>query len=161
MVTTMFDVEILETCTLQQACEWIAFQRPPMTTTQEEASGFIRPSPEIAQETIWSKHLPKPTYTWEDYLQQMTIACAKLKLALIQKDICVFGKNKDFPTLLFPQPQSINISEDDNLNWEQNIISSTFFYFSKYIHKIFRINQGVYRSKHMEKANDSFAKIRR
>ena len=126
----MFDIEILDTCTLRQACEWIAFQRPPLTPTQEEASGFIRPSPESgAEDSIWGNYLPKPTYTWEDYLQHMTIACAKLKLALIQKDICAFGNNKDFPTLLFPQPLPINISEDDKLNWEQNTISSTFFTF--------------------------------
>ena len=126
----MFDSENLDNCTLQQACEWIAFQRPPMTTTQEEASGFIRPNPETTNDSIWGQYVPKPTYTWEEYLQKMTISCAKLKLALIEKNICVFGRDKNFPTILSPHPQSISISEDDKLNWDQNIISSTFFTFT-------------------------------
>ena len=65
----MFDSENSDKCTLRQACEWIAFQRPPMTTTQEEASGFIRPTSETTNDSIWGQYLPKPTYTWEEYLQ--------------------------------------------------------------------------------------------
>lgn len=124
----MFDVEALDTCTLQQACEWIAFQRPPMTKTQEEATGFIWPSPEMTNDNGWSKYLPKPTYTWEDYLQQMTIACAKLKLSLQNGYLCVFGVNSRL-LLPFAQIQQINISDEDKLEWQTNKITSTFFAF--------------------------------
>ena len=125
----MFDSENSDKCTLRQACEWIAFQRPPMTTTQEEASGFIRPTSETTNDSIWGQYLPKPTYTWEEYLQKMTVSCAKLKLALIEKNLCVFGRDTSFSTILFPQPRSISIFEDDQLNWDKNMISSTFFTF--------------------------------
>ena len=116
-----------------------------MTKTQEEATGFIRPSPEMTNNNVWSKYLPKPTYTWEDYLQQMTIACAKLKLSFQNGYLCVFGVNSRL-LLLFAQIQQINISDEDKLEWQTNKITSTFFAFHDiyiyiYIYKFYRIKQ--------------------
>ena len=118
----MFDGDNLDKCTLQQACEWIAFQRPPMTTTQEEASGFIRPTPETTNDSIWGQYLPKPTYTWEEYLQKITIACAKLKLALSSGSLAAFGTERHSL-----QEQEIDVSDNHTLDWHKNIISSLIF----------------------------------
>lgn len=124
----MENIEVLDNCTLLQACEWIAFQRPPMTHTQEKATNFIRPEPPIMDIPVFNIYSPKPTYPWEKYFQALTVSCAKLKLALMAKQLQVFGINSQL-SKISQKKHPIDVSDEDNLNWRDNTISSTFFTF--------------------------------
>lgn len=53
----MVDVEILDTCTLLQACEWIALQWEPMSDLYEQYDGRIRPQhPFFFGNKLWSNN---------------------------------------------------------------------------------------------------------
>lgn len=89
----MVDVEILDTCTLLQACEWIAFKWEPMDKVYEEYEGRVRPDNPIF--TIHSGLDPKPSIKWDDYRDALIKAKAALTIALLQEKIKAIGK----PTL--------------------------------------------------------------
>ena len=88
-------MEIFENCTLQQACEWIAFKIPPMEQIRANAQGFKRYtllSPDFENPSILSSfELHFATQADKDYSKQIYDAAAKLKLALYDGDINAFG----------------------------------------------------------------------
>lgn len=87
--------EIFENCTLQQACEWIAFKIPPMEQIRANAQGFKRYtllSPDFENPSIFSSlELHFATQADKDYSKQIYDAAAKLKLALYDGDINAYG----------------------------------------------------------------------
>ena len=87
--------EIFENCTLQQACEWIAFKIPPMEQIRANALGFKRHAllhPDFETTPIFSEiALRFTTQADKDYSKQIYDAAAKLKLALYDGDINAFG----------------------------------------------------------------------
>ncbi len=87
--------EIFENCTLQQACEWIAFKIPPMEQIRANAQGFKRYtllSPDFENPSILSSfELHFATQADKDYSKQIYDAAAKLKLALYDGDINAYG----------------------------------------------------------------------
>ncbi len=110
MVTTMFDVEILDTCTLQQACEWIAFTWEPMKQAYEEYSEHIRP-----------RDSKSPGF--QEYEQQIKKASRALRIALIQKQLKITGVRLHTSGNLRPlgsfqisfNPESIDFMDDYTL----------------------------------------------
>ena len=88
-------MEIFENCTLQQACEWIAYKTPPMDLIRANAQGFKRYtllSPDVENPSILSSfELHFATQADKDYSKQIYDAAAKLKLALYDGDINAYG----------------------------------------------------------------------
>lgn len=88
-------MEIFENCTLQQACEWIAYNIPPMEQIRANAQGFKRYtllSPDFENPSILSSfELHFATQADKDYSKQIYDAAAKLKLALYDGDINAYG----------------------------------------------------------------------
>ena len=124
----MFNIEVSKTCTLQQACEWIAFKWEPMIPQYEEYCNHIRPrSPEDVNplEELVSPS-PKPTYTWEKYNDEMHKAKAKLTIALLKKDVVAMGRLKVYKKcFLSAEKQDVQFDSDDILNWQSNTIMHT------------------------------------
>lgn len=86
----MVDVEILDTCTLLQACEWIAFQWEPMSDLYEQYDGRIRPQHPLLAGLNFDL-TTKPTIDWDKYKSAITKAKAALKIALIQAQLVATG----------------------------------------------------------------------
>lgn len=86
----MVDVEILDTCTLLQACEWIALQWEPMSDLYEQYDGRIRPQHPFFSGINFGQ-TTKPTIDWDKYNPAITKAKAALKIALIQAQLVVTG----------------------------------------------------------------------
>ena len=86
----MVDVEILDTCTLLQACEWIAFQWEPMSDLYEQYDGRIRPQHPLFAGLNFGQ-TTKPTIDWDKYNPTITKAKAALKITLIQAQLVVTG----------------------------------------------------------------------
>ncbi|MDW2974441.1 MAG: hypothetical protein R8M70_00055 [Alphaproteobacteria bacterium] len=86
----MVDVEILDKCTLLQACEWIALQWEPMSDLYEQYDGRIRPQhPLFAGLDL--DITTNPTIDWDKYKSAITKAKAALKIALIQAQLVATG----------------------------------------------------------------------
>lgn len=121
----MFDIEILDTCTLQQACEWIAFGWEPMPPKYEAYCNHIRPhNPnDISSLDSFFETPPEPTYKWDKYSGDMHRACSKLTIALLQKEIIAYGNQKAYKKY-FPsaEKQAINFGNDDVLDYQHNQI---------------------------------------
>lgn len=117
--------EIFENCTLQQACEWIAFKIPPMEQIRANALGFKRHAllhPDFETTPIFSEiALRFTTQADKDYSKQIYDAAAKLKLALYDGDINAFGVVSTPDKQ--PQHQQItNIPNTVRLDIEKNTI---------------------------------------
>ena len=122
----MFDVETLDICTLQQACEWIAFKWAPMSPQYEAYCDHIRPV--NPHDTFRSSMAPpsEATQEWNQYNKEMQRACSRLTIALLQKAIIARGSlriNKKYmPTL---EKQVINFDTGNILDWDNNQIRSS------------------------------------
>ena len=117
--------EIFENCTLQQACEWIAFKIPPMEQIRANALGFKRHAllhPDFETTPIFSEiALRFTTQADKDYSKQIYDAAAKLKLALYDGDINAYGMVSTPDKQ--PQHQQItNIPNTVKLNIGKNTI---------------------------------------
>lgn len=86
----MIKVEILNKCTLLQACEWIAdFKWEPMDKICEQYKG--RKRPEDPMFSIKLDTEPEPTIPWKKYRDELSKASAALHLALAQKHVNATG----------------------------------------------------------------------
>lgn len=121
--SNMFEPKISTICTLQEACEWIAFNQPPMPERDRHASGFFRPTPGI-QIPFLQTNTPKPCCPWDEYYQKMATCCAKLELAFIQDGIKVIGLNATTSSTQ-NVPQQIPFTTDCHANWQQNTICAS------------------------------------
>ena len=85
------EIKTLDTCTLLQACEWIALKWKPMTKIYEDAVGIKRPH--LSQEDWWEYHDPYKSRDPEKqkYRDAIFNAIASLKLALHQGEIHATG----------------------------------------------------------------------
>lgn len=114
----MFDVKILDKCTIRQACEWIAFKWEPMSWQYEAYCGHIRPRNPydlLSLEEMF-ENPPEPTYPWKKYNKAMHEACAKLTITVSQKQIVLQNTLSD--------GQNIDFGGDDTLDWQSNRIKS-------------------------------------
>lgn len=88
--------KIFENCTLLQACEWIAYKIPPMEQIRAEAQGFKRgillpdKSTGILYEML-ANNRPGITQYDKDYSECIYDAMAKLKLAIYDEDVTIYG----------------------------------------------------------------------
>lgn len=113
----MFDIEILDTCTLQQACEWIAFSWEPMKPAYAEYCEHIRPTDSKSPE-------------FQEYEQQIKKALRALRIALIQKQLQIVGVHLPMygslrPLGSFPisfRPKAVDFMDDYTLNIYNNDI---------------------------------------
>lgn len=118
----MFNLEILDTCTIGQACEWIAFGWEPMPPQYEAYCNHIRPIDPNYPTAFMAPLLPPPptpSYTWEEYNKEMHRACAKLTIALLQKEVIAQGVNKAYKRVS-DQKHDIHFGENDILDWRSN-----------------------------------------
>lgn len=124
----MFNIPILKDCTLLQACEWIAFKWEPMSKQYEEYCNHIRPQSPFDNVIDIMKTSPKPTFSWEEYVNKTNQAKAALTIALLQKEICAKGINKHYQTIMH-ELQDVPFDEHDNIDLTNNAISSPFYTF--------------------------------
>lgn len=85
----MIKVEILDKCTLLQACEWIAFKWSPMDAIYEQHEGRIRPENPTFNLDLGTN--PKPSIEWEEYRDNLRKAVASLHIALFNKQVNAVG----------------------------------------------------------------------
>lgn len=117
---TMFNIEILDTCTLRQACEWIAFAWEPMKQAYEEYSEHIRPTDSKSPE-------------FQEYEQQIKKASRALRIALIQKQLKIVGVRLHTSGSFRPlgsfqisfNPESIDFMDDYTFDINNNNILNT------------------------------------
>ena len=86
----MVDVEILDTCTLLQACEWIALKWEPMSDLYEQYTGRIRPQHPLLAGINFDL-TTKPSIEWDKYIPVINQAEAALKIALTKTQIVASG----------------------------------------------------------------------
>ena len=86
----MVDIEILDTCTLRQACEWIALKWEPMSDLYEQYTGRIRPQRPLFAGLDFDL-TTKPSIEWDKYIPVINQAEAALKIALIQAQLVATG----------------------------------------------------------------------
>lgn len=122
----MFDVEILDKCTLRQACEWIAFKWAPMPPQYEAYCDHIRPA---NPHDGFGSYITSPSEAiqeWNEYNKGMQRACSKLTIALLQKAVIARGSlriNKKYmPT---QEKQVINFHTGSILDWDNNQIRNS------------------------------------
>ncbi len=124
----MIKVEILDNCTLLQACEWIAFKWEPMATVYEQYEGRIRPQNPMFDINLGNK--PKPSIEWDKYRDGLAKGVAALKIALTKKQINSIGRlfpQRGTPlggALLQPERTVIDFEEFFSLNTTNNQITA-------------------------------------
>ena len=113
----MFEIEVLDTCTIQQACEWIAFGWEPMKPAYEEYCEHIRPTDTKSPE-------------FQEYELKIKKASTALRIALIQNRLNVVGTRLHTSGSLRPlgsfqmsfNPEAIDFMDDYTFNIYNNDI---------------------------------------